>query len=310
MKQTLSCRLGRFAVREFGLVAILVLAIGAAAEGSTPGAGRPENSRTDSGALAWDAEFKDYTTKPGDRYAPFTFWFTNVSLQDVVIRSARSSCFCTVATLPQQPWTIAPGRSGPIEVTLDLLGKGGTVSKAVTVDASSGRKTLVVQARVTPALEHDNMTAASSPHSDVGERMNNRQTALADRQVVFKREDCASCHAEPAKGKTDGAGIYAAVCANCHDSPQRASMVPALQALRHGTSPDHWRKWITHGRAGSMMPAFARAEGGPLEDSQITALVDYLSRTIPSRPQAPLPFDAKAYAEAMSAFSLPASKTP
>jgi len=34
-----------------------------------------------------------------------------------------------------------------------------------------------------------------------------------------------------------------------------------------------------------MMPAFAKKEGGPLEDDQIASLVQYLTQTIPSAPQ-------------------------
>ena len=300
-----------FSTRALGFLSFCFPTFVILAGTPSPWTGRPpEAGKPDSGALVWDAEFKDYTTKPGERYAQFTFWFTNVSSQEVVILGTKSSCFCTVARLPEQPWSIDPGKCGPIEVTLDLLGKGGTVSKAVTVDASVGRKTLLVQVRITPAPEPAVGPAASGARPDSTERLRNREMALADRQAVFKRQECASCHADPAKGKIDGVEIYAAVCANCHDSPQRGSMVPDLHSLRHATSPEHWRKWITQGRAGSMMPAFARFEGGPLDDLQIEALVDHLSKTVPTRPEPRRQFDAKAYAETVSAFPLPDSKKP
>jgi mono/diheme cytochrome c family protein len=310
MKQTTSNRQAGCAMRQSWLVAVLLAWNSVAGDQPVFEAGGSDRKASDPGALSWDAEFKDYVTKPGERYAQFTFWFTNVSTQEVVIRGARSSCFCTVARLPQQPWSIAPGKGGPIEVTLDLLGKGGTVSKAVTVDTSKGRKTLLVQARVTPAPEHETVASGTTPSLDDGERLKNRQTALADRQAVFKREECASCHAEPARGKSDGVEIYAAVCANCHESPQRASMVPDLRTLRHVTGADHWRKWITEGRAGSMMPAFARGAGGPLDEPQIAALVEHLVKVFPSRTQPGVRMDARAYAETMSVFPLPSLKQP
>src|SRR5262245_50764321 len=130
MKQTTSNRLVRLVAGRW-LAALLFPALAIAAETPFSVSGGTDGNKPDSHALVWDAEFKDYTTKPGERYAQFTFWFTNVASTEVVIRSARSSCFCTVAKLPEQPWSIAPGKGGPIEVTLDLLGKGGTVSKAV-----------------------------------------------------------------------------------------------------------------------------------------------------------------------------------
>src|SRR5215813_11343791 len=60
-------------------------------------------------------------------------------------------------------------------------------------------------------------------------------------------------------------------------------MVPDLRTLNHPTDADFWRKWITYGRAGSMMPAFAKSEGGPLDDFQVDALVGFMTRAFPSR---------------------------
>jgi len=53
--------------------------------------------------------------------------------------------------------------------------------------------------------------------------------------------------------------------------------------LNHPTDAEHWRRWITVGRAGTMMPAFTKAEGGPLDEKQIEAIVAYLVSTVPSR---------------------------
>jgi mono/diheme cytochrome c family protein len=157
---------------------------------------------------------------------------------------------------------------------MDLAGKSGTVLKSVFVDSSGGQFSLMVKTTVTP-LDPKLVPAPSMNDAD---RLKNMQAALADRQALFKRSECASCHAEPAKGKKEGAELYAAVCVNCHDSPHRASAVPDLRALNHPTDFEHWKRWIAYGRAGSMMPAFALAEGGPLTDEQITAIATYLSR--------------------------------
>jgi len=62
--------------------------------------------------------------------------------------------------------------------------------------------------------------------------------------------------------------------------------VPDLRALNHPTDAAYWRQWIAHGREGSMMPAFAESEGGPLNEQQINALVDFMVKAFPSRAQA------------------------
>ncbi len=226
-------------------------------------------------ALAWDAESKDYAAKPGDTNANFTFNLTNITSSDVLINSVRTSCGCTVAKLPQQPWTVGPGTNGPIAVTVNLLGKSGTIMKTITVDSSAGTKMLMVKVAIPSAGP---VTMAGNM-----DRLRNAQLALADRQAVFKG-DCANCHVAPSKGKS-GQPLYATACGICHDAEHRASMVPNLRALNHPTDADYWRKWVASGKAGSLMPAFAIAEGGPLTGEQINSLVDYLAKVIPSNTQ-------------------------
>src|SRR4051812_32529412 len=227
--------------------------------------------------IAWDSEMKEYHAKVGDSMAHFTFYLTNVSKEVVSINSVHTSCGCTVAQLPEQPWRLQPGTNGPINVTVNLAGKSGTVVKSVTVDSTAGVKSLLVKVHIpTPASQ-----PLASGSIDMN-RMQNMQMAMADRQAVFKG-DCAKCHAEPTKGLL-GARLYEKGCAICHDAEHRASTVPDLKNLNHPTSPDHWRTWIASGKINSMMPGFAKALGGPLDDPQIESLVKYLTITIPNKP--------------------------
>jgi mono/diheme cytochrome c family protein len=245
----------------------------------------PFQPTADPNVLRWDADSKTHQLQPGETTVQFTFWLTNISSREVLITRTSTSCGCTVAQLPSVPWPIPPGGNGPIQVSMNLVGKSGLITKGVTVDTSVGVKYLVVKTDIpsgvrpgaTPA------TVVASGAMNDGERLQNMQMALADRQVVFKNKDCAKCHADPAQGKTDGRLIYVAVCATCHNSHLRAAMVPDLRALKHPTDADHWRKWITYGRAGSMMPAFAASEGGPLNEQQVNALIDFMVRAFASR---------------------------
>lgn len=263
----------------------------------TPAIAPAPVSTGDPNALKWDSETKSYTTKTGETSAHFTFWLTNVSPSDVFINGVHTSCGCTVAKLPSQPWKIEPGTNGPIEVTVNTVGKSGLISKGVTVDTSVGLKYLTVQVNITgpaPGLAAAPNPVLNSGSMPDGDRLKNMQLALADRQIVFKNQECAKCHAEPAHGKTDGRLIYAAVCAVCHNSHLRAAVVPDLRTLNHPTDADHWRRWINYGRAGSMMPAFSEAEGGPLNARQVDALVEFMLKAFPSRPLAPVATPAPA----------------
>ena len=208
--------------------------------------------------------------KAGEVSAHFEFFVTNVSSTEVSINDLRSSCGCTTAKLPSTPYKLAPGAFGKIEVTMDLLGRSGTVVRLVTVLTSVGTRELFLQADV----------PFSAPNP-MGERLLNQQLARADRQLVF-RGDCAKCHLEPAQGKK-GEALFTAACGVCHLAKERSSVVPDLATLKVDTSADYWRLWIMYGKHGSMMPAWSQERGGPLTREQIESLVDYLVGRYPAR---------------------------
>src|SRR5580693_1132052 len=79
--------------------------------------------------LAWDNVMKEEETKPGDTQAKFFFSVTNISASDAVIERVQTSCGCTVAKLPSQPWVLKPHEDGKINVSVNLLGKSGTIFK-------------------------------------------------------------------------------------------------------------------------------------------------------------------------------------
>jgi mono/diheme cytochrome c family protein len=215
-------------------------------------------------ALAFDATSKAYTAKPGEESCTFRFRVKNTSDQEVVVNQVRTSCGCTIAKLPSQPWHIAPGTGGEITLVMDLRGKSGTIIKTATIDMPTSFKQLTI------AVTVPDLSALPDPN-----RANNQQVALLDRQAIFKH-DCAECHAAPAHNQM-GPALYTAVCAICHDSKNRASSVPDLHALTHPTDADFWRQMVMHGKPNTMMPAFAQTEGGPLTSAQIDSLVAYLA---------------------------------
>jgi mono/diheme cytochrome c family protein len=231
------------------------------------------------GVLAFDKDMKEVGVPNGTTEAHFSFNLTNISSGDVTINFVQTSCGCTVAKLPSQPWKLSPNEHGEISATMQLAGvpAGGNKTKTLTVNSDKGTKVLSVRANVLPA-------PAAMTEMD---RAKNLKVAQVDRQAVFKGE-CASCHVTPAKDAAGhdkmGQELYTAVCGVCHDSEHRASFVANLHKLSEPTSPEFWRNWITHGKPGTLMPAFAKAEGGILTDEQINSVVQFLSATIPSHP--------------------------
>ena len=255
---------------------------------------------TNPGALVFDAEKKDYSAKLGEGAANLTFNLTNISSSEVLVNRVTTSCGCTVAKLPEQPWHLAAGTNGPISVTVDLRGKSGTIVKSITVDSSAGMKTLMVQVTIPPPQL---IAAVSTNNID---RTRNIELARADRQAVFK-SDCAECHVKPAIGKL-GKDLYAGACGICHEAEHRATMVPDLHVFKHPDTRDYWNQIIADGKLNSLMPAFSFKSGGILNEQQISSLVDYLmsdyvkdTNAAPHASIAPLPVSASPQAKASTA---------
>lgn len=228
--------------------------------------------------IAWDGDLKESTLGAGEVHSLLTFNFTNVSSSEVTITYVQTSCGCTTPRLPPLPWKVAAGTHGEIPVVMNMAGRSGTIFKTITVNTDKGWKMLTVKTT---------MQAASPTAMTANERLRNQQLVLADRQAVFKG-DCARCHVEPVIGKV-GKDLYTAACGICHEAEHRAEMVPDLNALNHATSAEYWKHWITHGKVGSLMPAFAHAQGGPLSAAQIASLVNYLVTAIPAKAGAATP---------------------
>ena len=168
---------------------------------------------------------------------------------------------------------VPPGANGQIQTERQSAGKAGTLFKTVNVSTDQGNKNSDLRINILPPPPMPEMTEAQR---DAG-----ITAAKADRQAIFKG-DCASCHVKKVEGKY-GQQLFDAICAVCHEAKNRATMVPDLHNLKVPTNEEFWRTWITSGKAGSLMPAFATSQGGPLNDMQIASLAAYLNAIIPSQ---------------------------
>ncbi|MFM7816252.1 MAG: DUF1573 domain-containing protein [Verrucomicrobiota bacterium] len=254
------------------------------ADPATPSAGGPPlNTLPPSGpgviqqparpnALKFDATSKHVDLKEGELSAAFVFAVTNISSEPITVSNVSTSCGCTAGRLPSYPWKLEPGQGGHVNVTMDLKGKFGLVTKTATVLTSSGSYPLTVSAKAPM------MSAANT----MGDRNRNLAIAAADRQAIFRNE-CASCHVQPAIGKV-GKELYQTACGICHEAEHRAQMVPDLRTKLKNSDANYWTKWISEGRPGSLMPAFAAQHGGILGVGQIETIVEYLETDYKKNP--------------------------
>ena len=260
--------------------AVGVFAAGTNAVVTTPPVYVPEMSHASGplpdGILVWDGAMKETNVTAETTEAHFIFSFTNVSTNPVVFLNVRTSCGCTTAKLPPLPWTVPAGTNAQFNVTVNLAGKSGTLFKTVTVSTDKGSKTLMLKVTILPPV---------TPVMSEADRLQAQAVARTNRQAVFQGE-CAICHVKRGAGKY-GQALYDADCAICHESKNRAAMVPDLHAIKTPTNGEFWRTWITHGKPGSLMPAFAMTDGGPLSDMQIASLASYLTTAIPPKPLMP-----------------------
>lgn len=221
--------------------------------------------------LDFDATSKSTDATEGDGFAHFTFNFTNVSGAMVAVLNVHPSCGCTTAEMPPTPWLLPAGTNAYIKLNVNLEGKQGILFKSATFTTDKGRRDLMLRINISPA----------PPMKLSGEQMAAGIAASkVDRQAVFKG-DCATCHIAKSQGLY-GDQLYKAICAICHEAEPRATMVPDLAHLKVPTNVEFWKTWITYGKPGSLMPAFANTQGGPLSDFQIATLAQYLSEIHPS----------------------------
>jgi Protein of unknown function (DUF1573) len=100
--------------------------------------------------------------KQGDR-VEYTFKFTNVGTEPLIIEDCKAGCGCTVPTWPKEP--VLPGKSDVIKVSFNSAGKQGPQTKDVTVTANTDN----IQTKLTIKAQVDGgATGATSPSGAKG----------------------------------------------------------------------------------------------------------------------------------------------
>ena len=92
--------------------------------------------------------------------AGYTFKFSNVGSQDLVINHVQASCGCTQPTWSKDP--VAPGKTGEIFVEYNTQGRPGPFSKAITItsNATEPSKVIFIKGKVEPVPQPTQETPA------------------------------------------------------------------------------------------------------------------------------------------------------
>lgn len=249
-----------------------------------PVAEETSSEKVSAGVLEWNALEQTRKVNDGEGPVLFHFQMKNVSQEPVLIERITASCGCTTVDTQSMPFSLAPGASENITISMSLAGKFGRVTKSLLVHGCHTTWTLLVTSEILPPT--DEVLVPGVPNGagmSAGVRGRNIGLATADRQAVFKG-DCAVCHARSAERQL-GYGVYLGACAICHDAEHRASMVPDLRVVDESRDATYWREHIEDGIDGTLMPAFATQKGGILTNEQIESLVKFLVEA-PLKPMA------------------------
>ena len=147
---------------------------------------------------------------------------------------------------------LRPGEKGKINVSVDVRGRLGKITKTITVYTNDPVK----------------------PAATLSVRMNIKDRAHLDRYAAGEifGEKCRGCHVDQGKGKT-GWDLFKADCFMCHNAGTNASLTEMSKKPR-----EHLRKAIRGGVANTLMPGWHVESGGPFEDADIESLIELITR--------------------------------
>lgn len=238
-------------------LAVLAVAVGVGAEGDY-GMRGPR--------MRFESATHDYGRLRSDQGKVTHRWiYHNEGDQPLRIIETRPSCGCTATVVEQDE--IPPGGRGALEVTFDPSGQHGTVRKTLAVtsnDPTEPSVLLTIRAYVEVVAPPEPEPGAHPPTGG--------QSLLMG--------DCATCHAEPAAGKT-AEPLWSAICAMCHGSEaQGADHGPSLRSPDYLSTRDDEELSIAiaYGTSNPRMPGFAELMGGPLSEEQVRSLVELVRR--------------------------------
>lgn len=146
---------------------------------------------------------------------------------------------------------LKPGERGKIEVSVDIRGRTGNLSKTIQVytnDPKNPLTKLTLQIHIKDPVHLDQYKATE----------------------IFS-EQCRSCHIDQGKGKL-GWDLFRADCFMCHNAGKFTSYSAMSKKPRN-----YLLRVLREGIENTVMPGWAAKAAGPLDDDEIRSLIDYIS---------------------------------
>ncbi len=242
-------------------------------------------SRTDPPHISFSEEEHQLGEVQEGVEIPFSFKIHNDGGEPLIIKEVTSSCSCALVSLTEK--YIEAGKTGDLGVILDTTGLKGELREEIKIfsnDPEQKQVSVYLLAKVLPKdeeaakkkslrrpssrAEQSNIITLVDPHANLTD---------AGRGEIF-RGDCATCHALQGKGKLGG-DLFQADCAMCHGQNAEGGLGPSLV-----TGNYHDPEFVRHVQeviqAGSLnsksMPAFAKEKGGPLTETEIVSILNFL----------------------------------
>ena len=145
---------------------------------------------------------------------------------------------------------LGPGEKGKINVSVDIRGKTGRVSKTIQVYAND------------PANPVTKLTVTMY----IKDRVHLDQYKAAE---IFS-EKCRGCHIDEGKGKR-GWDLFKADCFMCHNAGKNTSLTGMSKKPK-----DYLLRVIRQGLDNTVMPGWAANADGPLDEAEIKSLIDLI----------------------------------
>ena len=178
----------------------------------------------------------------------YDFEFSNAGDEDLMIEEVVASSGRTKAVASSN--IVKPGEKGFIRVIMDLRGEKGIFSKTIAVHTND------------PIIPVTTLSVKITVKDQI-------HMAQYKASEIFAGE-CKGCHVDQGVGKR-GWDLFKADCFMCHNAGKKTSL-----STMSKKPAEELRRSIREGVNNTLMPGFHIEKGGPLNDEEITSLIELI----------------------------------